>query len=136
MVLRAHASITIYKQKHFYTKPIPVRPTRDRLVDANNMIEERENDQNKLDIDAVPMETDTDGTVNQEPVETDTKEKIIGTFVTKTVGICKHKKSRKARCRLCEASCDNVKELSQHHRTDHDIQFCADCGKGFNTQKP
>ena len=79
-----------------------------------------------------PVETNKEtkpGTGNVE-----TNEKVIGTFVTKTVGIRKHKKERKAKCRLCGESFKNVKELNEHHRTDHDIQFCAECGKGFNMQ--
>ena len=27
-----------------------------------------------------------------------------------------------------------MKKLNKHHRSDHDIQFCSDCGKGFSTQ--
>ena len=80
------------------------------------------------------METDNTVDTETEPVGTDTKEKTIGTFVTKTIGIRKHKKERKAKCRLCGDSFDNVKELNRHHRSDHDIQFCSECGKGFNTQ--
>ena len=121
MVLRAHASISNNKQKHFYTKPVPVKPVQNQPT-ATETTDESENDQNKLNIEV-------------EHVETDTKEKVIGTFVTKTVGIRKHKKSCKANCRLCCKSCDNVKELNHHHCKDHDIQFCADCGKDFNTQR-
>ena len=69
-----------------------------------------------------------------EPVGTENKEWVIGTFVTKTVGIRKHKKAWRAKCRLCDTSFDNVKELNKHHHMDHDIQFCSDCGKGFNMQ--
>ena len=65
---------------------------------------------------------------------TDTKERIIGTFVTKTVTIRKHKKAQKAKCRLCGESFDNVKELNKHHHSDHDIQFCSNCVKEFNMQ--
>ena len=61
-------------------------------------------------------------------------EKVIGTFVTKTIGIKKHKKEQKVKYRLCGESVKNVKELNEHHRMDHNIQFCAECGKGFNMQ--
>ena len=80
-----------------------------------------------------PVETDKAEDTETEPVGTDIKERVIGTFVTKTVGIRKHKKERKAKCRLCGDSFGNVKELNKHHRSDNDIQFCSDCGKGFNT---
>ena len=56
-----------------------------------------------------PRETNKEtkpGTGNVE-----TNEKVIGTFVTKTVGIRKHKKEWKAKCRLCGESFKNVKEL-------------------------
>ena len=118
MVLRAHEAINKNnKPKNFHTKPVTAKPSKKSPVD----IEEAENDQNIIN-------------AKTEPVETDTKEKIIGTFVTKTIGIRKHKKDRKVKCRLCGDSFANVKELNKHHRSDHDIQFCADCGKGFNTQ--
>ena len=97
-------------------------------------IEEAENDQNTINAKTESVETDDTRDAETEPVGTDTKEKIIGTFVTKTIGIRKHKKDRKVvKCRLCGDSFANVKELNKHHRSDHDIQFCADCGKGFNT---
>ena len=46
----------------------------------------------------------------------------------------KNKKLRKVRCKICNASCEGVKSLNEHHRSEHDIQFCSDCGKGFATQ--
>ena len=52
-------------------------------------------------------ETDTD---------TEDKQLVIGTLVMKTVGIVKCKKKRKAHCKICGASCNNVKELNQHHK--------------------
>ena len=100
----------------------------------NNTSDETENGQNKMNIDPEPVETAKPDDSVAESVEMDTKEKIIGTFVTKTVGIWKHKKACKAKCRICGKSCDSMKELNQHHRRDHDIQFCSDYGKGFNMQ--
>ena len=46
----------------------------------------------------------------------------------------KNKKLRKVRCKICNASCEGVKSLNEHHCSEHDIQFCSDCGKGFATQ--
>ena len=46
----------------------------------------------------------------------------------------KNKKLRKVHCKICNASCEGVKSLNEHHRSEHDIQFCSDCGKGFATQ--
>ena len=106
-------------------------PTRRPLVNNND---EAENDQNTINTKLEPVEMDEANDTETEPVGTDTKERIIGTFVTKTVGIRKHKKEWKAKCRLCGDSFDNMKELNKHHSSDHDIQFCSDCGKGFNTQ--
>ena len=95
---------------------------------------DEENNQNATNVKTEPLETMNDNDSGAENVETVTEEKTIGTFVTKTIGIKKHKKERKARCRLCGDSFENVKELNKHHCMDHDIQFCSECGKGFNTQ--
>ena len=111
MVLRAHANISNNKQKHFYTKPVPVKPVWSWPTSAEKA-DESENDQNELNTEAEPVETGQVGDDVPEHVETDTKEKVIGTFVTKTVRIRKHKKSHKAKCRLCSKLCDNVKELT------------------------
>ena len=46
----------------------------------------------------------------------------------------KNKKLRKVRCKICNASCEGIKSLNEHHRSEHDIQFCSDCDKGFATQ--
>ena len=46
----------------------------------------------------------------------------------------KNKKLRKVHCKICNASCEGVKSLNEHHRSEHDVQFCSDCGKGFSTQ--
>ena len=57
---------------------------------ANNTVDEAENDQNKMNTKPEPVETTPPDDTVAEPVEMETKEKIIGTFVTKTVGIWKH----------------------------------------------
>ena len=118
------------KPKNFHTKPVTARPSRKTPVDT----EEAENDQNTINAKTEPVETDDTDDAETEPVGTEPKEKIIGTFVTKTIGIRKHKKDRKVKCRLCGDSFANVKKLNKHHRSDHNIQFCTDCSKGFNTQ--
>ena len=129
MVLRAHETINRNnKTKEFYTKPVTSGPRRN---ESNKNSENEENNQNFTNVKTEPVETNKEtksGTGNVE-----TNEKVIGTFVTKIVGIKKHKKERRAKCRLCGESFKNVKELNEHHQTDHDIQFCAECGKGFNT---
>ena len=70
-----------------------------------------------------------------EHVETSPNAKIIGTLVTKTIGLKKHKKQFKAKCKLCDEICDSIKDLNSHHRSYHDVQFCDDCGKGFSTKR-
>ena len=132
MVLRAHATINNNKTKNFHTKLVTTRPTRQQMTTKDT--DETENDQNKINTKPEPVEMVQSDDTEKENVETDSKEKIIGTFVTKTVGIRKHKKARRAKCRICEKSCANVKELNQHHRSDHDNKFCPKCRKGFNTQ--
>ena len=132
MVLRAHEAITNNnKTKNFHTKPVTARPIRRPLV---NTKKEVENNQNTINMKPEPVEMDKADDTETEPVGTDTKERVIGTFMTKTVGIRKHKKERKAKCRLCGESFGNVKELNKHHHSDHYIQFCSECGKGFNMQ--
>ena len=71
--------------------------------------EEAENDQNTINAKTEPVETDDTDDAKIEPVGTEPKEKIIGTFVTKTIGIRKHKKDRKVKCRLCGDPFANVK---------------------------
>ena len=46
----------------------------------------------------------------------------------------KNKVPRTAYCKLCEFSCAGVRALNEHHHSDHGIQFCSICNKGFNTQ--
>ena len=85
-----------------------------------------------------PVETtpsnnsETEGYVNTDS-ESENKQPVIRTLVMKTVGIVKRKKKRKARCKICGNSCNNVKELNQHHKDTHDIVFCPDCDKAFST---
>ena len=66
------------------TKPVTAMPIRRSVANKND---EAENNQNTINTKPEPVETD-----KTEPVGTDNKERIIGTFVTKTVGIRKHKK--------------------------------------------
>ena len=80
--------ITI-KPKTFTTKPVTARPIRRPLV---NTKKEVENDQNTINTKPEPVEMDEADDTETEPVGTDNKERVIGTFVTKTVGIRKHKK--------------------------------------------
>ena len=77
-------------------------------------------------------DSETEGYVNTDS-ETENKKPVIGTLMMKTVGIVKHKKKRKAHCKICGNSCNNVKELNQHHKDTHDIVFCLDCDKAFST---
>ena len=79
-----------------------------------------------------PDDSEMGGCINSE-TDTSDKQPVIGTLVMKTVGIVKLKKKRKARCKLCGISCNNVKELNQHHKDTHDIVFCPDCNKAFST---
>ena len=80
MVLRAHEAINKNnKPKNFYTKPVTARPSRKTPVDA----EEAENDQNTINAKTEPVETDDTDDTETEPVGTESKEKIIGTFVQK-----------------------------------------------------
>ena len=77
-------------------------------------------------------DSEREGYVNSE-LEAEDKQPVIRTLVMKTVGIVKRKKKRKAHCKICGNSCKNVKELNQHHRDTHDIEFCPDCNKAFST---
>ena len=133
MVLRAHKPINKNnkpKPKNFHTKPVTARPSGKSSLERDKA----ENDQKSITDKTDSVETDNIEDAETEPAGTDTKENIIGTFVTKTIGIRKHKKERKAKCRICGDSFENVKELNKHHHIDHNIQFCLECGKGFNTQ--
>ena len=75
---------------------------------------------------STPVETtptndsETELYVNTES-ESENKKPVNGTLVMKTVGIVRHKKKRKAHCKICGNSCKDVKELNQHHRDTHDI---------------
>ena len=129
MVLQAHEFINrSNKTKEFYTKPVTSGPQRNEV---NKNSEKEEKNQNFTSAEADPVETNKETKSRTGNVETN--EKVLGKFVTKIVGIRRHKKERRAKCRLCGESFKNVKELNEHHRTDHDIQFCAECDKGFNT---
>ena len=92
-VLRAHDAINKNnKPKNFQTKPITVRPTWNV---TNKNSGDEENNQNATNAKTEPVETMNDNDSRAENVETVTKEKTIGTFVTKTIGIKKHKKECK-----------------------------------------
>ena len=86
-----------------------------------------------------PVETtpsnnsETEGYANTDS-EPENKQPVIGTLLMKTVGIVKCKKRRKACCKICGNSCNNVKELNQHHKDTHDIVFFPDCNKAFSTR--
>ena len=83
MVLRAHKAINKNnKPKNFHTKPVTARPSRKSPLDTD----ETENNQNTINAKTEPVETDNTEDAETEPVGTDTNEKIIGTFVTKTIG--------------------------------------------------
>ena len=111
MVLCAHETINKNnKTKDFHTKPVTARPPQNEV---NKNSEGDENNQNLTNTKTEPVETNKEtesGTGNVE-----TNEKVIGTFVTKTIGIKKHKKEQKVKCRLCSESFKNVKELNKHH---------------------
>ena len=134
MVLRANATINNDRTKNFQTKLIIARPIRRHT--SKDTADETETNQNKINTKTEPVETEQLDGLDTENVETETEtmEKIPGTFVTKTVGIQKQQKARRAKCRICDKSSASVKELNRHHHNDHDIQFCNDCDKGFNTQ--
>ena len=70
----------------------------------------------------LPVEPSPD-TDDAEHVETDTKQRVIGTFITKTIGI--KKKTRKAQWKICGEVCDSVNDLNSYHHRDH----------GFSTQR-
>ena len=78
-------------------------------------------------------DSETDGYINTD-LESENKQPVMGTLRMKTVGIVKRKKKRKAHCKICGYSCNNVKELNQHHKGTHDIVFCLDCNKAFSTR--
>ena len=119
MVLCAHETINRNnKTKEFYTKPVTSGPRRN---ESNKNSENKENNQNFTNAKKQNLWKQTKRS-NPEQLNVETNEKVIGTFVTKIVGIKKHKKERRAKCRLCGESFKNVKELNEHHRTDHDIQ--------------
>ena len=46
----------------------------------------------------------------------------------------KNKVPHTAYCKLCGFSCAGIRALNEHHCSDHGIQFCPVCNKGFNTQ--
>ena len=111
MVLRAHETIKKNnKTKEFHTKPVTAGPRRNEV---NKNSEDEENNQNFTNVKTETVETNKETKPRTGNVETN--EKVIGTFVTKTVGIRKHKKERKAKCKLCGESFKNVKELNEHH---------------------
>ena len=119
-VIRAHAHIQNKRQKNFETKPIPVMPVRNRSKAGSNTLA------GNVETSVPPVEmtptddSETEGYVNSD-TETEDKQPVIGNLVMKTVGIVKCKKKRKAHYKICGASCNNVKELNQHHKDTHDI---------------
>ena len=82
----------------------------------------------------MPGNVETTNHDETEHVETPTSPVVVGRLITKTIGLKKHRKQCKVKCKLCGSVCDSVKDLNAHHRSAHDIQFCAECGKGFATK--
>ena len=136
-VLNAHTQIQNKRQKNFETKPVIILPVRN--------LQTAEPGTRAANVEtSIPMETstpvettpsnnsETESYVNTES-ESENKKPVNGTLVMKTVGIVRRKKKRKARCKICGNSCNNVKELNQHHKDTHDIVFCPDCNKAFST---
>ena len=137
-VLNAHAQIQNKRQKNFETKPVPILPVQN--------LQTAEPDTGAANVEtSIPVETstpvettpsnnsETESYVNTES-ESENKKPVNRTLVKKTVGIVRRKKKRKAHCKICGNSCNNVKELNQHHKDTHDIVFCPDCNKAFSTQ--
>ena len=81
MVLCTHDAINKNnKSKNFHTKPVTARPTQN--VSNKNSGDEA-NNQNATNAKTEPVETINNNDPGTENVETVTKEKTIGTFVTK-----------------------------------------------------
>ena len=155
--IRANALIRQAKRKQFQTKPVinkfpdqpspPVTnegvtddttktlPTSDRPVEmASNHSElayNVETDGSLTEDYDVPDQVFSTDSVDRSKNE---KEQSYTVSIKSYVLKKKNKKLRKVRCKICNASCKGVKSLNKHHRSEHDIQFCSDCGKGFATQ--
>ena len=155
--IRANALIRQAKRKQFQTKPVtnkfpdqpspPVTnegvtddtaktlPTSDRPVETvsnhSELAYHVETDGSLTeDYEAPDQVVPTDSVDRSKNEKEQTYTVSIKSYVLKK----KNKKLRKVRCKICNASCEGVKSLNEHHRSEHDIQFCSDCGKGFATQ--
>ena len=131
-VICAHAHIQNKQQKNFATKPVPVMPVQNPSKAGTNTLAVNV-ETSDPPVEMTPSnDSETEGYANTDS-ESENKQPVIGTLVMKTVGIVKCKKKRKACCKICGNSCNNVKELNQHHKDTHDIVFCLDCNKAFST---
>ena len=131
VVIRAHEQTLAHRQKNFTTKPIPVLPIRNRSTVVTQLSLPVEMPEDELPVETMPTILDSPKSpVKTKPVgtkssydrqtevyvETDSEQEKDtpknGTLTMKTIGIIKRKKYRKARCELCGASCDSIKELN------------------------
>ena len=129
-VMCAHAQIQNKRQKNFETKPVPILPVQN--LQTAESVTGVANVETSIPVEtSTPVEmtpsnnSETESYANTES-ETENNKPVNRTLVMKTVGIVRHKKKRKARCKICGNSCNNVKELNQHHKDTHDIVFCLD----------
>ena len=145
---RIRANKLLSKAKQFTTKPVSKKyPAAISGVQPDTIPVETPTSK----ADEVHVETDDVSTDEYEPpelpvatcnttapsVSTDSerpKKKQGKVHIKSYVLKKKNKEPRTVYCKLCDFSGAGVRALNEHHRSDHGIQFCPDCNKGFNTQ--
>ena len=153
--MRIHANQLILKAKQFTTKPVtkkyPVTTDAGSIANQSPLPDTSPVETNPPATDAEHVETYVSSTDDYEPPEkpvatgnatpaniaTDsaTPKRRRGKVNIKSYVLKKKNKApRTAYCKLCTFSCPGVRALNEHHRSDHGIQFCPICSKGFNTQ--
>ena len=60
------------------------------------------------------------------------RQRVRGTFATKSFILKKIKRKRNYGCKLCEAVLSSAHLLTIHHQEKHGILYCETCNKAFN----
>ena len=116
------------------TKP-PLTRHPINVVKTRKVETEQDNPDPTVDSDATEI---YDAPATQKPAEekaktvAQTSKKHV--FISKTVGLVKHKCNRVFKCNKCDCRFPTMCELNAHYKENHDPVKCYVCHKVFNTQ--
>ena len=89
-------------------------------------------DKDKFETSPVEPPSITINTSNPVQTKPRHRQRVCGTFATKSFILRKIKRKRNYRCKLCEVVLSSAHLLTVHHQGKHGILYCETCNKAFN----